>query len=394
MPPTRTARTAERSCLAVALVGAVLLAGCQPQQAAQRGAAPPPQVTVVTVEPKSVPVIFEYVGQSAGSREVEVRARVTGILLKRNYREGGKVQSGQSLFTIDPVPFRAALNRAEADLAGAQARLDQARRNAERLRSLSAAKVVSQKEHDDAESAEQIAAAELKSARAKLVEARWNLENTRVAAPIAGTSSRALKSEGSLVSGPDVLLTSVTQTDPIYVNFGISENEQLKLRRDVEAGRVTLPKDDQFDVQVQLGDGTLYDKTGKLGFTDVRVSPTTGTSDARASLPNPDGVLQPGQFVRVRLAGALRPNAVLIPQRAVLDGPQGKFVYVLDAESKAEARPVEAGDWAGEDWVIDAGLKSGDRVIIDGMMKIGPGAPVRVAGPGDAGPRSSVPVAR
>jgi membrane fusion protein (multidrug efflux system) len=341
------------------------------------GGMPPPEVNAVTVAPQSLPVSFEYVGQTAGSREVEVRARVTGILLKRNFDEGGRVKQGQSLFTIDPAPIQAALARADADVAAAEARLDQARRNAARLKPLYAEKAVSQKEYDDAVSAELIGAADLKAARARQAEARLNLEYTRVESPVSGVASRALRSEGSLVSGPEVLLTTVMQVDPIWVNFGIPDTEQARLQKEAQEGRLQLPK--SFEVELRLADGSLFARKGKVAFADVRISPATGTREARAEIPNPDGVLRPGQFVRVILRGATRPNAVTVPQRAVLEGPQGKFVYVVDEKSTAQPRPVEAGPWSGDDWIISAGLKGGERVIVDGVMKIGPGAPVRIA---------------
>jgi membrane fusion protein (multidrug efflux system) len=360
----------------------VILSACGPSgggQGGPPGGMPPAQVGTIVVQPKAVLAPFEYTGQTAGSREVEVRARVTGILLKRGFVEGGPVKQGQSLYTIDPLPFQAALARAEADVAGASARLDQAQRNASRLRPLVAEKAVSQKELDDATSAEAIGEADLKSARARSTEARLNLEYTRVESPVNGIASRSLRSEGSLVSGPDVLLTTVTQVDPIWVNFGIADNEQLRLQKETEAGRLQLPKDGRFEVVVRLADGSVYSRTGRLAFSDIRISGQTGTSDARAEIPNPGGRLRPGQFVRVTLTGATRPNAVLIPQRAVLEGPQGKFVYVVDEKSTAQARPVEVGEWAGSDWIITGGLQPGERVIIDGVMRIGPGAPVKVA---------------
>lgn len=383
VPRTRNSSMAGLSCRLTRLAGTLILLGvltaCRPAAAPTATTPPPAEVVVVQAEPKSAPVTYEFVGQTAGSREVEVRARVTGILLKRNYEEGSLVRQGQSLFTIDPEPFKAALARVQADLAGAEARLAQAQRNAARLEPLYEANAVSRKDYDDAVSAQQIAAAEVKSAKARLTEARLNLEYTRVEAPIAGIASRALPSEGSLISGPNVLLTTVTQIDPIYVNFGISGNEQLKLRREVDAGRISLPQDGKFDVSVRLSDETTYGKTGKLSFTDVRVNTTTGTSDARAILPNPDRVLQPGQFVRVRLSGATRQGAIAVPQRAVLEGPQGKFVYVVSGDGKAESRPVEVGDWMGDAWLVNSGLAAGERVVVDGVMKIGPGAPVRIA---------------
>jgi membrane fusion protein (multidrug efflux system) len=306
-------------------------------------------------------------------------------MLKRNYREGEPVKRGQSLFQLDPAPFQVALARAEADLATAEAKQAQAARDAERMKAVIDIKAVSRKEYDDAVSGSQIAAAEVKGARARVAEAKLNLEWTRVESPINGQSSRSLRSEGTLVSGPDVLLTSVTQTDPVYVIFGIPESELLRIRRDVDAKRLELPADGRFEVTLALADGSVYGKPGKVDFTDVRVNTNTGTVEARGELPNPAGALKPGQFVRARLAGAVRPAAITIPQRAVLEGPKGKFVYVVDAESKAEARPVQVGDWVGDAWVIDSGLAPGDKVIVDGVMKIGPGAPVRIAAAGQGG---------
>lgn len=365
----------------IILAFAALLTGCQPSGAQPQGGRPPAEVTVISVEPKNLAANFEYVGQTAGSREVEVRARVTGILLRRNYTEGGRVRKGQSLFSIDPVPFEVAQARAEAEYAGADARLAQAKRTAARLKPLYEAKATSRREYDDAISAEAIAQADLKTAHTKLAEARLNLGYARVEAPISGIAGRALRSDGSLVSGPDVLLTSVTQIDPIFVLFGIPDAERLKLNRETEAGRLVLPKDGKFEVSLKLADGSTYSKTGKLNYSDVRVSGETGTSETRAELPNAAGLIHPGQFVRVTLKGAQRPNAILVPQRAVLEGPAGKFVYVVNDKSSAEPRPVEVGDWAGDAWIISSGLKAGDRVIVDGVMKIGPGAPVKIADP-------------
>lgn len=363
------------ACIALALA----LAACKPSGGQPAGGFPPPVVTVATVELRDIPVTYEYVAQTEGSREVEVRARVTGILLKRNFQEGAAVKQGQSLFTIDPAPFRVALERAEGELAVAEARLAQAQREADRLKPVIESRAVSRKELDDAVSAAQIAAAELRSARARVSEAKLNLDYTRVEAPISGLSSRASVSEGTLVSGPNVLLASVTQTDPIYVIFGIPDRDYLAMRRDSAAGRLRLPQEDRFRARVRLADGTVHAQSGILNFTDVRVNSRTGTSEARAVLPNPQGALRAGEFVRVILDGAVRPAAVVVPLRSVLEGPQGKFVYVVNAESKAEPRPVEVGEWSAGGWIIHKGLQPGDRVIVDGVMKLGPGAPVRVS---------------
>ena len=362
---------------------ALALASCEPSGGAEGhggpGGFPPPVVTVTSVEPRDLPVAYEYPAQTAGYREVEVRARVTGILERRNYREGAVVKQGQSLFTIDPEPFRVALARAEADVAVAEARVAQARRDVQRLKPVIEARAISQKEYDDAASAQQIAEAELKSARARVNEAKLNLQYTRVEAPISGVTSRSVVSEGTLVSGPNVLLTTVTQTDPVYVIFGIPDREYLALRRDVEAGRLKLPEQRRFKAQVKLADGRPYAHAGVVNFTDVRVNPQTGTIEARAEFPNPDNALRTGEFVRIVLEGAVRPGAIVIPQRAVLDGPKGKFVYVVTADDKAEARPVEVGEWSGEGWIINAGIQTGERVIVDGVLKLGPGAPVKIA---------------
>jgi membrane fusion protein, multidrug efflux system len=347
---------------------AAVLAACSPSNGSEKGGGkgggpmggmPAPEVTVVTAEPQSIPVSWEYVGQTVGSREVEVRARVTGILMSRNFREGDRVKKGQSLFTIDPKPFEAALARAVADVAAAEARYEQAKRNAARMKPLYAEKAVSQKENDD------------------VTEAKLNLAYTKVEAPVSGITTRAIPSEGTLVSGPNVLLTSVVQVDPIWVNFGIADNEQARINKESQSGGLRLPRN--FEVELRLPDGSVYAHKGKLDFADVRVSTQTGTREARAEVPNPEGALRPGQFVRVVLKGATIPNAVTVPQRAVLEGPQGKFVYVVDEKSTAQPRPVEAGQWSGDRWVISSGLQGGERVIVDGVMKIGPGAPVKVA---------------
>lgn len=363
-----------------AVAGSLLLiAACGP--AGGPPAFPPSPVSVITTEAREVPIALEYTAQTAGYREVEVRARVSGILQKRNYREGGTVRQGESLFSIDPAPFQLAQARAQADLGVAEAQLQQTQRELARLKPVYEAKAVSQKEFDDATSGERVAAAQVESARARLNEARLNMEWTRVESPITGISGRAAVSEGSLVSGPNVLLTTVTQTDPMYVIFGISDRDHLALRRDVEAGRVKLPADGRLKATLKLGDGSSYSRSGAVNFSDVRVNTQTGTSESRAEFPNPANQLRAGEFTRIVLSGAVRPAAIVVPQRAVLEGPAGKFVYVVNAESKAEPRPVEVGAWVTDGWVINAGLKPGERVIVDGVLKIGPGAPVNVTEP-------------
>jgi membrane fusion protein (multidrug efflux system) len=255
------------------------------------------------------------------------------------------------------------------------------------------AKAVSQKGYDDAVSAEQVAEANMKSARAAVDEARLNLSYTRVEAPISGITSRAFVSEGSLVEARQTLLTTLSQLDPIHVIFSFTEAEHLKFTRAVADGTLKLPKDGRFDVTLKLADGSEYARAGRVDFTDVRVDPNTGTIEARAVIPNPQHLLRPGQFARVRLSGATRPGAVAIPQRAVLEGPNTKIVMTVNGQDMVEPRPVQVGDWSGEDWVITGGLKPGDRVIVDGVVKARPGSPVTIAQAANSNPTNPTPTA-
>jgi membrane fusion protein (multidrug efflux system) len=367
--------------LGAALLGGAMmmaLSACN-QAAGSAPTPPPPEVAVVTVQPRDLPVVFEYVGQVAGVREVEVRARVSGILERWNYKEGAAVKAGDSLFTIDPEPFRAELARADADLASAEATLSQASRNAARLAPLWEVKAVSQKEYDDAQSAEQVASANVKAAQAAVTQARLNLAYTRVEAPISGITSRAVVSEGSLVQAQQTLLTTISQLDPVHVIFSFTEAEHLRFRRELAEARLTLPKDGRFDVTLTLADDSAYPHAGKVDFTDVRVNTSTGTIEARAVVPNPERLLRPGQFARVHLSGAVRPHAIAVPQRAVLEGPGAKIVMTVNTEGLVEPRPVQVSDWSGSEWIITGGLNPGDTVIVDGVVKARPGSPVTIA---------------
>lgn len=376
-PPIRAAR-------ALPLVLAALLAACGQQPQEGFHGFPPAQVTTIKVEPRTLPATYEYVGQTTGSKEVEVRARVTGILEKKLFEEGSRVKAGQQLFLIDPKPLQAQTAALEADVVRAQAQKAQAERELARLKPLAERRAVGQKEADDAASNLDIANASLKAAQAKLAEIELNLGYTRVVAPISGLSSRAPKSEGSLVTANDTLLTTISQVDPMWIPFPVAENVQLALNRAVQEGRLTLPKDWAFDVAVQLSDGSVLKRRGKINFADTRINPSTGTFELRAEIPNADGALKPGQFVRVKLNGAVRNNALAVPQVAVMDSPQGKFVYVAgkdkDGKDVAAVRTVQLGEWATADdvnlWIVDSGLKPGDVVITDGVAKLRPGAPI------------------
>jgi len=370
----------------VALVLVLAACGKSQQQAGGFHGFPPADVTVQAVEPQTFPVRFEYVGQTQGSKDVEVRARVTGIIEKRLYQEGSFVKAGQPLFIIDARQYQAQVNAANADLARAQAQKAQADRELARLKPLAERKAIGQKEADDAASNADFAAAAVKSAQAKLAELNLNLGYTKVIAPISGLSSRAQKSEGSLATANDTLLTTISQIDPIWIVFNVSENEQLRLNHAMAEGQLQLPKDNAYDVTVQLSDGSAFPRRGHINFADTRVNPTTGTYEMRAEIPNGDGALKPGQFVRVILQGAQRVNVLAVPQVAVLDGPQGKFVYVAgkdkDGKDVAAPRPVVVGDWVGangsNEWVIESGLTAGDPVIVNGVAKLMGAGPIKI----------------
>jgi len=388
--------------LGIALA-AVVLGGCGRSQDAGHHGMPPAAVSTVTVQPADIPVAFEHTGQTIGSKEVEVRARVTGILDKRLFTEGSPVKAGQPLFLIDPATFEAQAAAAEAELSRARAQLAQSEREAARLKPLAEKRAVGQKEADDAQSNAELAAAAVKSAQARLKEAQLNLGYTRVNAPISGLSGRAARSEGSLVNANETLLTAISQTDPIWIQFFVAENDQLRLSRAAAEGKLTLPKDNGYEVTVRLADNAPLPRKGTINFADPRVGPTTGSYEMRASFANADGLLKPGQFVRVTLGGAVRRNAIAVPQVAVMDGPQGKFVYVpgkdKDGKDVALPRPVTVGDWVdgtnGNRWIVESGLAAGDAVIVEGLARVMfPGQPITVVPAGaTAAPPAGAPPA-
>ena len=383
------ARTIRAVPFAVASSLAVLLAACgQGQQQQAFHGFPPAQVTTVKIEPQTLPAVYEYVGQTTGSKEVEVRARVTGILEKKLFQEGAPVRAGQVLFVIDPRQLQAQTAALEAEVARAQAQQAQAEREFARLKPLAEKRAVGQKEADDAQSNVELARAAVRAAQARVDEVKLSLGYTSVKAPINGLSSRAPKSEGSLVTANDTLLTTVSQVDPMWIPFSIAENEQLAFTKAVKDGRLTIPKNWAFDVAVQLSDGSVLERKGRINFADTRVNPSTGTFEVRAEVPNADNALKPGQFVRVKLMGATRNNALAVPQVAVMDSPQGKFVYVAgkdkDGKDVAQVRVVQLGEWAVANgtnlWIVESGLTPGDTVIVDGVSKLRPGAPIVLGG--------------
>ena len=346
---------------------------------------PPPEVSVITVQAASQPIELEYAGQTAGSRETEVRARVAGILQRRLFTEGSTVKAGQPLFQIDPANFQTQAASLDASVALAKARVEQARRDQARLVPLIAEKAISQKEFDDAKSALDVAEATLKQTQAQAREAQLNLGYTKVVAPIGGITTTANKSDGSLVTAADSLLTTIVQTDPMFVNFSVSESDFISLSKRVKEGKLNVPAQRVnngnigFNVRVKLADGSLHPQAGKLNFSGQRVNSQTGSIDVRAEIPNADGSLRPGQFVRVLLGGATRPNTISVPQRAVVDSPFGKIVFKVTPDNKLASQPVELDGWTGGNWVITKGLQDGDRVLVEGFIKANqPGMTVKV----------------
>jgi membrane fusion protein (multidrug efflux system) len=326
-----------------------------------------------------VPVRLDLVGQVEGSKEVEVRARVSGILLKRLYAEGEVVAAGKPLFQIDPTPYEIALAQARAQLAQERARNEQAKRESGRLKDLASEKAISQKEYDDATSTSKLSDATLQGAEASVRQAELNLSYTLVTAPVAGATGRAARSEGSLIStGADSLLTSIYQVDPVWVRFSLSESDLGKLPG------ARLAPGAGTELRLLLPDGTAYPGKGRLNFTATQIDPKLATQQLRAEFDNAKQILLPGQFVRVQLVAGERENVFLVPQPAVLQTEKGSLVFVVDAEGKAALRPVKLGDWVGSDWLVLGGLKPGDRVIADNLLKIRPGTPVTEAKPAAA----------
>jgi len=347
------------------------------------GAGAPLPVATLKVSVREVPVLIEAVGRTEGSKEVEVRGRVSGILEKINFAEGTQVKAGTPLFRIDRAPFEIALAQARASLGQEQARREQAGRENERLKELADKRAISRRESDDAGTTLKSSAATLTAAEARVREAELNLSYTNVIAPVGGVTGRSQRSEGSLLTaGTDSsLLTTISQTDPMWVRFGISDAEYEVLR----TGAGTLDKNGTRDnaVKLVLPSGKIHPVTGKLNFSGSTVDPRLGTVQLRAEFSNPDLSLLPGQFVRAQVVAGSQ-KAILVPQTAVLQSEQGRYVWTVGPEGKAAQRPVETGSWLGQDWIIKKGLNDGDVVILDNLLKIRPGAPVKPAAPAGA----------
>jgi membrane fusion protein (multidrug efflux system) len=339
---------------------------------------PPPEVAVVTITPKSLTITTELPGRLEASRIAQVRARAGGIVLKRVFREGSDVKAGDVLFRIDPAPFQAAFESAQASLARAEANLAQANLKVQRYKPLVETNAISKQEYDDALTAQKQAAADVATAKAARQTASLNLGYATVTAPISGRVGRAQVTEGALVGvGEATPLTTVQQVNPIYVNLTQSSTEVLRLKRAMASGQLTSVGKDQAKVTLLTEDGSVYPHAGKLMFSDLTVDESSGAITLRAEFPNPERFLLPGMYVRAQLGQAVNKQAITVPQQAVIRNPDGASVMVVNADGKVAAQPVKADAAQGDNWIVSEGLKAGDRVIVEGLQKVKPGAPVK-----------------
>ena len=363
----------------LAMVAAILaLSACKEDKNQNQNAVQVPVVGAVRVEPQNVPLSFEFSARAQGSKETEVRARVGGILLKRNYVEGSAVKEGDVLFEIDPDQYQVALDRAVANMAQVEANLKNAQTDWQRKDKLAKDRIVSEKALDEARAALDSYKAAYLQAKAEVNAAQLNLDYTKVTAPISGITSMETQSEGSLITANGEL-TTITQLDPIYVIFSASENEILSLTNMVDRGLIKNPYNkSEIFARVQFSDGTTYNQDGKINFINPSIDETTGTIKLRAVFPNPEQRLRPGQFLRLVMEGLTRINALLVPQEAVMQSGAGSYVYRVNDEGKVESVQIRTGLIAPDgSWIIDEGLNPGDVIVTGGLMKIRPGMSVQ-----------------
>ncbi|WP_415796489.1 efflux RND transporter periplasmic adaptor subunit [Comamonas aquatilis] len=366
--------------IGLSLIAALGLAACSDKQEdaqkAQAAAqAQPPEVGVITVELQAVPLVSDLPGRLEASRVAQVRARAAGIVQKRLFQEGSDVKAGQVLFQIDNTPYRANLQSAQATLAQAEANLAQAAATARRYKPLVEANAISKQEYDTAIANEKAARAQVAAGNAAVTNANVNLGYASVTAPISGRIGRALVTEGALVGqGEATQLATIQQINPLYVNLTQSSSEIMRMREALSSGKLAKVGENAAKAIVYLDDGQQYAHPGKLLFTDLTVDPTTGQVSIRAELPNPQGLLLPGTYVRVRLEQAQVDNAALIPQQAVTRNEKGNFVMIVADDGTVAPRPVQISQSKGSDWIVTSGLKAGEKVLVDGIVKVGMGA--------------------
>jgi len=360
----------------LAIGTAMLLSSCK-GEVASSPTPPVPEIGVVTVTPTSVPDEPEFIGQAEASRIVEIRSQVTGIIQERYFQEGREVKKGDKLYRIDAIPFRAAVASATGRKSQAEARLVQADQNLARVKPLLAEHAVSQKDYDDAIAEELAAKAALDTAKGDLIKAKFDMDNTVIVAPITGLIERTRVYEGRLVSAQTDLLTIIHQIDPMYVVVNAPEAFLLKRQEDIAAARIQHPGVYKLTGTLIFLNGKMYSHDGTLDLLDVGLRSETGERPGRVTFPNKEGIIIPGQFVTVRFHGVSRSSVMVIPQRAVLQGPRGPIVYVVDADNKVEIRDVKATVWKGTQWLVEEGLAAGEQVVVDSLQRIIPGSTVK-----------------
>ncbi len=373
--------------LALPLAAVAVAAGCS-KQAPPPPPRPAPEVSIITMQPRTIPYVVNYVAQTESSRQVDIVARVSGFLDKIAYKEGDLVRDGQLLFQLDPKPFKAQLEAARGELQAQKARFTTAEATLARVKPLAQQNALSQADLDKAQGEFDAAKAAVFSAQAKVTEAELNLGYATIRSPVTGLASRSVQREGAYLNSmsADAKLTYVAAVDPIWVTFSVSQNQTAKLRDMVATGQLVVPKNQQYDVELVLSDGRRYPYKGRISFADPSFSQDTGSFMVRAVMPNPKMELRPGMFVTAYLQGAVRPDAFVVPQLAVQQGSNGHLVYVVNDAGTAEVRPVVVGDYIGEkDIVVLSGLRAGDRVVVDGVLKVMPGKPVRIVEAGATG---------
>lgn len=361
---------------------AAFAAGCTRE--APPSQRPAPEVTVVTIEPRDIPYTPSFVAQTESSRQVNIVARVSGFLERIAYQEGDVGKEGQLLFQLDSRPFQAQLEEARGELHSQQARLATAKANLGRVKPLVQLNALSRSDLDRAQGEFDSATAAVFSANAKVKMAELNLGYATIRSPVTGLASRSLQREGSFINSATASanLTYVAAIDPIWVNFSVSQNQMARWRGEIARHLLVAPPDRDYDVEIRFSDGAAYPHTGKINFAEPSFSQDTGSFLVRAVLPNPERRLQPGMFVTAHLKGALRPDAVVVPQLAVQQGANGHLVYVVKADGTAEVRPVVVGDYVGESGIVIVdGLHAGDRVVVAGVLKVVPGQAVKVVEP-------------
>jgi membrane fusion protein (multidrug efflux system) len=355
-------------------IGSMCLTGCK--GSAQPPAPPPPEVSVIEVKPGPVTVYDEYVAQTQAPDTIEIRSQVTGLLERQAFADGARVKKSDVLYVIDQRPFEAQLAQAKASLAQAEANLVNAKQNLARNSRLIAQKAVSQQDYDTAVAQERSSGALVEAQKALLRNSELNLEFATLRASREGFMSSSLVKPGSLITAQQTLLTTLYSSDPMWVNFSISEDKLLELQKTLKHPPGERPETAP-PFHLRLADGTDYALPGKLNFVDASIDPKSGTLQVRISVPNPDRVLRPNLFVRVIVAAFENPNAIRIPQQAVQELQGLKSVYVVTAENKAESRPIAATYRVGNDWVVASGLNAGDRIVVEGVGKLKPGASVK-----------------